>query len=93
MFDLLDALLICSFERYFFSSAGEESLDAQGKLLQFAFYMQEEGLAESAAEKSLCTMKRFTKIDAINDTESVKAELARLKIEETTKSTYCAVYA
>jgi integrase len=37
-------------------------------------------------------MKRLTKIADINDPESVKAALAILKIEEGTKSTYCAIY-
>jgi integrase len=72
--------------------AGEETLDVKGKLLQFAFFMQKEGLALSTTEKFSCTMKRLAKIADISDPESVKAALSRLKIEESTKSTYCAVY-
>ncbi len=72
--------------------AGQESLDIKGKLLQFAFHLQKEGLEESSTEKFSWIMRRLAKIADIDDPESVKAALAKLKIQKSTKSTYCAAY-
>jgi integrase len=72
--------------------AGEENPDVKGKLVQFAFYMQKEGMANSTVLSFGRAMRRLAKISNLNEPESVKEALAKLNITENTKVSYCVAY-
>jgi integrase/predicted RNA-binding Zn-ribbon protein involved in translation (DUF1610 family) len=74
--------------------AGEEnqSLDVKGKLLLFEFHMQKEGLAESTIAKFSYSMRRLSRLADIDDPESVKEAIYKMKIDTNTKYYYCSVY-
>jgi integrase len=72
--------------------AGEESLDVKGKLVQFAFYCQKEGMTSSTIVTFNSVMKRLLKVANLNDPESVKEALAKMNVEENTKVSYCVAY-
>jgi integrase len=72
--------------------AGEENPDVKGKLVQFAFYMQREGMANSTVLSFGRAIMRLAKIANLNEPESVKEALAKLNIAENTKVSYCVAY-
>ena len=72
--------------------AGEESLDVKGKLVQFAFYCQKEGMTNSTIVTFNSAMKRLLKVANLNNPESVKEALAKMDVEENTKVSYCIAY-
>ena len=73
--------------------AGEkENQNIKGELLQFAFYMQKEGMANSTVLAFGRAMRRMAKVANLNDSESVKEALSKLEIEENTKVSYCVAY-
>ena len=72
--------------------AGEESLDVKGKLVQFAFYCQKEGMANSTVITFNHAMTRLSKVANLNDPESIKEALAKMDVDENTKVSYCVAY-
>jgi integrase/rubredoxin len=92
---------ICALEAKNLDSAAEiktvaggrnQSIDVKGKLLLFEFHMQKEGLAESTIAKFSYSMRRLSKLADIDDPESVKEAVSKMKIDTNTKYFYCSVY-
>jgi integrase len=69
-----------------------ENPDIKGKLLQFAFYCKKEGMTDATIKTFNGTMKRLAKIANLNNSENVKEAIARMKVEENTKVSYCVAY-
>jgi integrase/predicted RNA-binding Zn-ribbon protein involved in translation (DUF1610 family) len=72
--------------------AGEEILDVKGKLVQFAFYCQKEGMTNSTVKTFNQEMTRLAKVANVNDPESIKEALAKMDVDENTKVAYCIAY-
>jgi integrase len=72
--------------------AGEQSPEIKGKLLQFAFYCQKEGMTNNTIKTFNSTMKRLAKVADLNNPENVKEAIARMKVKENTKVAYCIAY-
>jgi hypothetical protein len=72
--------------------AGEESLDIKGKLVQFAFYCQKEGMTNSTVKTFNQAMTRMSKVANLNDPETFKEALTKIDVVENTKVSYCIAY-
>jgi integrase len=72
--------------------AGEESQDVKGKLVQFVLYMQKENKAESTIASFNQYLRRLARSADLNDPESVKEALAKMKLAENSKASYCVAY-
>ena len=73
--------------------AGEnDQLEVKGKLLQFAFYCQKEGMKPATTRTFNSAIQRIAKTADINNPESVKEALAKMRVTENTKVSYCVAY-
>ena len=72
--------------------AGENELEVKGKLLQFAFYCQKEGMKPATTRTFNSAIQRIAKTADINNPESVKEALAKMRVTENTKVSYCVAY-
>jgi integrase len=71
---------------------GEKELDIKGKLVQFAFYCKKEGMTDSTIKTFNSAMKRLAKFADLNNPESAKEAIARIRVKENTKVSYCVAY-
>ena len=71
----------------------KDQLEVNGKLLQFAFYCQKEGMKPATIRTFNSALKRLAKTANINNPESVKESLAKMQVTENTKVGYCVAYA
>jgi integrase/predicted RNA-binding Zn-ribbon protein involved in translation (DUF1610 family) len=70
----------------------KDKLELKGKLLQFAFYCQKEGMKPATIRTFNSAMMRLSKIADINNPESVKEALGKIRVTENTKVSYCVAY-
>jgi integrase len=64
----------------------------KGLLLQFAFYLNKEGKAEHTIRTYTSCLKRIARHADLDDPESVKEYLAKIKKSVNTKANYCVAY-
>jgi integrase/ribosomal protein L37AE/L43A len=72
--------------------AGGKSLDINGKLIQFPFYCQKEGMTQSTIRTFNNAITRLAKVSDLNDSESVKEALSKMDVTQNTKVSYCVAY-
>jgi integrase len=67
-------------------------LETRGLLLQFAFYLNKEGKSQGTITTYTNYLKRLARHADLDDPESVKEHLARIKKSVNTKASYCVAY-
>jgi integrase len=72
--------------------AGEENQDVKGKIVEFLFHCQKEGLAPATLEGLNYKLTKMAKHADLNDPESVKEYLANLKLAPNTVASFAVAY-
>jgi integrase len=67
-------------------------LETRGLLLQFAFYLNKEGKSKGAITTYTSFLKRIARNADLDDPESAKEYLAKIKKSINTKASYCVAY-
>jgi integrase len=67
-------------------------LETRGLLLQFAFYLNKEGKSKGTITTYTSFLKRLARNAELDDPESVKEYLAKIKKSVNTKASYCVAY-
>jgi integrase len=67
-------------------------LEKRGLLLQFAFYLNKEGKSKGTIITYTSFLKRLARNADLDDPESVKEYLAKIKKSVNTKASYCVAY-